>query len=47
MHLSTLVQQILSVVAQNGGATIGQLYQLLCGPDAPFAGLARSEFCPA
>jgi ATP-dependent Lhr-like helicase len=43
-HLSTLVQQILSYVAQNGGASIGQLYSLLCDPGAPFAGATKMEF---
>lgn len=43
-HLSTLVQQLLSHVAQNGGATIGQLYSLLCAPAAPFAGVTKDEF---
>lgn len=43
-HLSTLVQQVLSYVAQNGGATIGQLYGLLCDPGAPFAGLTKNDF---
>jgi ATP-dependent Lhr-like helicase len=43
-HLSTLVQQILSFVAQNGGATIGHLYGLLCSPSAPFAGISKEEF---
>jgi ATP-dependent Lhr-like helicase len=43
-HLSTLVQQVLSHVAQNGGATIGQLYGLLCAPAAPFAGVTKDEF---
>lgn len=43
-HLSTLVQQMLSFIAQNGGATIGQLYGLLCGPATPFAGLSKDEF---
>lgn len=43
-HLSTLVQQMLSYVAQNGGATIGQLYGLLCSPAAPFAGVTKEEF---
>lgn len=43
-HLSTLVQQMLSFIAQNGGATIGQLYGLLCGPATPFAGLSKEEF---
>lgn len=43
-HLSTLVQQMLSYVAQNGGATIGQLYGLFCGPATPFAGVSKEEF---
>ncbi|MEX8518134.1 MAG: DEAD/DEAH box helicase [Leptothrix sp. (in: b-proteobacteria)] len=43
-HLSTLVQQILSFIAQNGGAGIGQLYALLCAPGAPFGGLTKDEF---
>lgn len=43
-HLSTLVQQILSFIAQNGGATIGQLYTLLCAPAAPFANVGKAEF---
>lgn len=43
-HFSTLVQQMLSVVSQNGGATIGQLYALLCSPGAPFDGVSKDEF---
>jgi ATP-dependent Lhr-like helicase len=43
-HLSTLVQQVLSFIAQNGGATIGQLYSLLCAPGTPFAGVTKDEF---
>lgn len=43
-HLSTLIQQVLSFVAQNGGASIGQLYGLLCGAATPFAGLSKEEF---
>lgn len=43
-HLSTLIQQMLSYIAQNGGATIGQLYGLLCGPGTPFVGLTKEEF---
>lgn len=43
-HLSTLIQQMLSYIAQNGGATIGQLYGLLCGPGTPFVGLSKEEF---
>jgi ATP-dependent Lhr-like helicase len=44
IHLSTLVQQMLSFIAQNGGATIGDLYKLLCTPGAPFAGVTKDEF---
>jgi ATP-dependent helicase Lhr and Lhr-like helicase len=43
-HFSTLVQQILSIIAQSGGASAAQLYTLLCGPDAPFAGVGKDEF---
>jgi len=43
-HLSTLVQQMLSFIAQNGGATIGQLYGLLCASGTPFAGVTKDEF---
>lgn len=43
-HLSTLVQQVLSYVAQNGGASIGQLYALLCGPGTPFNNTSKAEF---
>lgn len=43
-HLSTLIQQMLSYIAQNGGATIGQLYGLLCGPSTPFVGVTKDEF---
>jgi ATP-dependent Lhr-like helicase len=43
-HLSTLVQQVLSFIAQNGGATIGQLYGLLCAPETPFAVVTKDEF---
>jgi ATP-dependent Lhr-like helicase len=30
LHLSTLIQQILSITAQHGGATAGQLFDALC-----------------
>lgn len=43
-HFSTLVQQILSVIAQRGGATILELYGLLCAPNAPFTGTTKKEF---
>lgn len=44
LHLSTLVQQLLSSIAQTGGASAGQLYTLLCGPGTPFTGLTKQEF---
>lgn len=44
VHLSTLVQQVLSYIAQNSGATIGQLYRLLCAPASPFTGVTQDEF---
>lgn len=43
-HLSTLIQQLLSFIAQNGGATIGQLYNLLCSPTSPFPDVSKAEF---
>ncbi len=35
LNLSTLIQQILSVIAQHGGATAAEIHQALCGP-GPF-----------
>lgn len=43
-HLSTLVQQLLSLIAQNGGITAGQAYAALVSKGAPFAGLSPDEF---
>lgn len=44
VHLSTLVQQLLSTISQMGGASAGSLYKLLCASGAPFAGLSSQEF---
>ncbi len=44
VHLSTLVQQMLSYVAQSGGASIGQLHTMFCTSGAPFTGLNKGEF---
>jgi ATP-dependent Lhr-like helicase len=44
VHLSTLIQQILSFIAQNGGSTIQELYALFCRPSAPFSGLSKADF---
>lgn len=43
MHLSTLVQQLLSLIAQYGGVSAGQAWSVLCGSDV-FCGVTRSEF---
>ncbi|MBB5789566.1 DEAD/DEAH box helicase [Jiangella mangrovi] len=43
LHLSTLVQQVLSVIAQHGGATAVELYGVLCG-QGPFARVGREVF---
>jgi ATP-dependent Lhr-like helicase len=42
-HLSTLTQQILSVIAQHGGATAQQLYTALCG-SGPFSHVDKATF---
>jgi ATP-dependent Lhr-like helicase len=44
LHLSTLVQQLLSLIAQNGGMGAGEAYATLCAPGAPFAGLSAEDF---
>jgi ATP-dependent helicase Lhr and Lhr-like helicase len=43
LHLSTLVQQTLSVVAQHGGATAAQLYRALCVEGA-FRAVTREQY---
>ncbi len=43
LHLSTLIQQILSVIAQHGGATAQGLWNALC-ENAPFASVGHEEF---
>lgn len=43
-HLSTLVQQLLSAIAQYGGLTAGQAYRLLCASSAPFAQVSSEDF---
>ncbi|MET7397137.1 exonuclease domain-containing protein [Dactylosporangium sp. NPDC005572] len=42
-HLSTLIQQVLSVVAQRGGAHPAGLFEALCG-HGPFARVDRATF---
>ncbi len=43
LNLSTLIQQVLSVIAQHGGATAGELHRALCGP-GPFALVDTKRF---
>jgi ATP-dependent Lhr-like helicase len=43
LHLSTLIQQILSVLAERGGVRADQLYRTLCG-DGPFTAIDRTTF---
>ena len=43
LHLSTLIQQILSVIAQHGGATAQSLWNVLC-EGAPFSAVGREYF---
>ncbi|MFI5706507.1 DEAD/DEAH box helicase [Kribbella sp. NPDC051620] len=43
LHLSTLTQQILSMIAQHGGATAQQLYTTLCGT-GPFSRVDKATF---
>lgn len=43
-HYSTLVQQLLSAIAQYGGIQAGQAFALLCSPHAPFEGVSKESF---
>ena len=44
LHLSTLVQQLLSAVAQHGGVTASAAYGALCGPGSPFTAVTQAQF---
>lgn len=43
LHLSTLIQQVLSVIAQHGGATAAEIYGALC-EEGPFGHVDRPMF---
>lgn len=43
LHLSTLVHQILSVIAERGGASAGRLYRILC-QEGPFKAVETPVF---
>jgi ATP-dependent Lhr-like helicase len=43
-HFSTLIQQILSLIGQNGGMHAGALFNLLCSGNAPFSSIEKGDF---
>lgn len=43
LHLSTLVQQLLSLIAQRGGMNAAQAYRILC-ETGPFYAVTKSDF---
>lgn len=43
LHLSTLIQQLLSLIAQRGGVRAGDAYRQLC-MSGPFERISRSDF---
>ncbi|MDI9408358.1 MAG: DEAD/DEAH box helicase [Candidatus Pacebacteria bacterium] len=43
LHLSTLVQQILSLIAERGGIMAHQIYKGLCHPACPFAAVSQED----
>ncbi len=43
-HYSTLIQQLLSAIAQYGGLKAAQAFQLLCATYAPFDGVPKDDF---
>jgi ATP-dependent Lhr-like helicase len=44
LHLSTLIQQLLSAIAQHGGITAAAGYRALCGPGSPFTAVTPAQF---
>ena len=44
LHGSTLIQQILSIIAERGGANAAQLWSALVSSDGPFAGVSKEDF---
>lgn len=43
-HMSTLIQQLLSAIAQYGGLQAAQAYSMLCAKGAPFDGISSAAF---
>jgi ATP-dependent Lhr-like helicase len=46
LHLSTLIQQVLSTVAQHGGVSASAAHRALCGPGSPFTHVTPELFVP-
>jgi len=44
LDLSTLIQQLLSLIAQHGGARPEEAYRALCGKGGPFTEVTRQQF---
>jgi ATP-dependent Lhr-like helicase len=44
LDLSTLVQQVLSLIVQHGGASPRQAYDVLCGSGGPFTAVTEHQF---
>jgi ATP-dependent Lhr-like helicase len=44
LHLSTLIQQLLSAIAQHGGITAAAGHRALCGPGSPFTAVTQAQF---
>lgn len=44
LDLSTLIQQLLSMIAQYGGVRPERAYRALCGAGGPFAAVTRDQF---
>jgi ATP-dependent helicase Lhr and Lhr-like helicase len=44
LHLSTLIQQVLSSIAQHGGVSAPAAYRTLCGPGSPFTTVTQAQF---
>jgi len=43
LHLSTLIQQVLSIIAQHGGAKASELFSATCG-NGPFLAVSETQF---
>ena len=44
LHLSTLIQQVMSAIAQHGGVTAEAAYRALCGRGGPFTSITQAQF---